>query len=86
MIPTTPNGTKILASEKIVARYFVKGICVPVTFETLINMVIAEHKGMPLPETFERVNGFNAFGFIRELNAVWPMCEEGSGLESEVIP
>jgi hypothetical protein len=74
------SGVKILDPDRIVARYFVSGACVPVTFETCVNMVIAESKGMPLPETFERLDGFDAFGYIKELNAVGPLFNYDRGL------
>ena len=70
---TISNGCKILEPDRIVAGYFVEGIWVPVTFETCINLIIAESKGVPLPATFERIDGFNAFGYIPELKAVGPL-------------
>ncbi len=76
--PCLPIKFKIFYGEHIVARYFVKGICVPVSFETVINMVIAESKGMPLPTTFERLNGFNGFGLVRALNGIMPMFDPPS--------
>jgi hypothetical protein len=79
IFPTTPSGVKILGSEKIVAGYFVRGVWVPVTFGTLINLIIAESKGMPLPETFERVNGFNAFGYVEKWREVFPLFNQDGG-------
>ena len=73
------SGVRVLDPDRIVARYFVSGVCVSVTFETCINMVIVESKGMPLPETFERLDGFNAFGYIKELNAVAPLFNYAEG-------